>query len=124
MARKHQRAKTFAQFLRAPTWSETDAARRGEHAVRSGGVNPAGEFFDPFGKQVVRQKAEISPEDAQRAVDAGALVVAEGCGCGGGPGGCSPRMAGRPGSERTARRACAHFHPEIRLANMARVVGQ
>jgi hypothetical protein len=34
---------------------------------------------------------DASPEEARRLVQAGALVVAEVCGCGGGYGGCTPK---------------------------------
>jgi hypothetical protein len=88
--KKAQRGKSLAELAAEPTWSETSDARKGEHAPRPGGVNPAGEFFDPTGVKLTLRRAKASAREAQRAVDDGALVVAEACGCGGGPGGCTP----------------------------------
>lgn len=90
MAKKGQRAKTFVELASEPTWSETAAARTGEHAIRPGAMNVAGDFFDPRGQRLVLTDADIDPAVAQQAVDAGAWVVAESCGCGGGSGGCKP----------------------------------
>lgn len=90
MAKKGQRAKTIAELASEPTWSQTVAAHTGKHAVRPGAVNAAGDLFDPRGQRVVIADADIGPAVAQQAVNAGALVVAESCGCGGGLGGCKP----------------------------------
>lgn len=90
MAKKSPaRPKTFAELVAEPTWSETDAGRE-EHAPVPGGVNRSGEFFDPAGLKLVLREADVSLSNAQYAVDHGALVVAEACGCGGEPGGCVP----------------------------------
>ncbi|MGG5258668.1 hypothetical protein [Phycicoccus avicenniae] len=90
MAKKGPRAKTFAELAGEPTWSETAAVRTGQHAVRLGGTNVAGEFFDPSGNRLALEAADVSTDAAQEALDAGALVVAESCGCGGDFGGCTP----------------------------------
>ena len=90
MARRGERAKTFAELAIEPTWSETDAARQGKYAPRPGGVNPAGEFFDLQGRKLHLEQADATEREVQEAVDAGALVVAEACGCGGG-GACAPQ---------------------------------
>lgn len=89
MAKKRRRATTFAELAGQPMWSETEAARTGEHAVRPGAVNVAGDFFDPSGRRLVVESVDIGVDVAQQLVDAGALVVAESCGCGGGYGGCT-----------------------------------
>lgn len=90
VAKKGQRARTFVELAAEPTWSQTAAARTGAHAVRPGAVNAAGEFFDPDGRGLTLVDGDLGPAQAQRAVDAGALVVAECCGCGGGSRGCTP----------------------------------
>jgi hypothetical protein len=75
--------------------------------VRAGGFNTSGQFFAPSGEQVVLKKTSVSPSEAAELVAAGALVVFEGCGCGGSAGGCTPewldteqvariRVAGKP----------------------------
>lgn len=91
MARKTSRAKTFVELAAEPTWSETPASRTGKYASRPGGVNPAGEFFDPDGVKLELQVEDASTDQAQQAVDAGAAVVIERCGCGGGLRSCTPR---------------------------------
>ncbi|MCE1177884.1 MAG: hypothetical protein LWW86_02450 [Micrococcales bacterium] len=90
VARKTARAKTLAQLAAEPTWSESQASHTGRHAPRPGGVNSAGEFFDPRGVKLALQLADASEEQAQQAVDAGASIAIESCGCGGAPG-CTPR---------------------------------
>ena len=56
--------------------------------VRPGGVNPAGDFFDPAGN-LLTLVGRIQPGEAQELVAAGAQLAYEGCGCGGSAG-CSP----------------------------------
>lgn len=73
MARKATRAKTFAELAAEPTWSERQASRTGKYAPRPGGLNPAGEFFDPQGVELELQLEDASAEQAQQAVDVGAL---------------------------------------------------
>lgn len=91
-ARPPRRSKpTFADLVKEPTWSESQRTRTGRFAVRPGGVNGAGEFFDPSGLQLWLQAEETTVDEAQRLVDTGALVIAEGCGCGGWYAGCTPR---------------------------------
>lgn len=101
MAARTPRRQTFADLVKEATWSETAASRSGRYAPRPGGVSPAGEFFDPEGLVLSVIEEDVSVEEAKRRVDAGALIVAESCGCGGGPGGCAPRWRAR----RTARPA-------------------
>jgi len=79
---------------REPTFSEIVSEERAKPVlfltdVSSGEVNGEGKFFDPDGKLMTRVKSEITPKEARRYVNHGALVAYEGCGCGGG-GGCSP----------------------------------
>ena len=50
----------------------------------------AGQFFDPHGLELRLITRDVTGAVAQRLVDAGALVVVEECGCGAGPGGCTP----------------------------------
>lgn len=88
MAKKGPKGKTFAELASEPTWSQTKAARTGENAIRPGAMNVAGDFFDLRGQRLVLEDADIGPGVAQQAVDSGASVVAESCGCGGGRGGC------------------------------------
>jgi hypothetical protein len=70
--------------------------------VRAGRFNASGQFFDPSGSVLTRVSSSISPADAARMVAEGALVVFEGCGCGGSAGGCVPqwiaaeKLSGKP----------------------------
>jgi hypothetical protein len=82
---------TFKDLVQQPTWSEGVKSRTGANAVRPGGFNAAGEFFDPSGEVLHLADEDVAPDVAQRLVDAGALVVMEECGCGGMPPGCRPR---------------------------------
>lgn len=91
MSKKGAKRQVFADIVKEPTWSETSAAHSGLYAPRPGGVNGAGEFFDPDGELLHLVATSVSPGRAQRLIDAGALVVVETCGCGGGPGGCTPQ---------------------------------
>lgn len=91
MAKKRV-APTFKDLLKQPTWSETEEATHGAHAIRPGKFNHAGEFFSPSGTRLEKQRSELTPAQAQRFVAEGALVAYEGCGCGG-SGGCTPSWA-------------------------------
>lgn len=86
-----QKGPTFADLVKQPTWSESEAAVTGQHAPRPGRFNAAGEFFDPDGMRLRPVQGDATPEEAQRLVSAGALVVYESCGCGGWVGSCTPR---------------------------------
>ena len=87
---KSPRRSTFADLVQQPTWSETKAAHTGSHAPRPGSFNAAGDFFDPAGRKLRLAAADIEPEQAKALVEAGAMVVAEACGCGGFSGDCTP----------------------------------
>jgi hypothetical protein len=87
---KRPKGQTFAELLNEPTWSEGAHPRTGEHAVRPGHFNRAGEFFDPEGRQLRLRHEDIEPEEARARVAAGAWVAFEACGCGGNAPGCSP----------------------------------
>jgi hypothetical protein len=87
---KNARRQTFADLIKAPTWSQSKASAGGQYAPRPGRFNRAGEFFDPAGHKLLLRDEDIPVEEAQRLVNAGALVVAEGCGCGGWSGDCTP----------------------------------
>ncbi|XGX79149.1 hypothetical protein LQK93_01948 [Terrabacter sp. BE26] len=82
---------TFADLVREPTWSETDASSTGQHAPRPGGFNAAGEFFDLDGKSLHLVSEDVTEEEAQALLEAEAGVVIETCGCGGSYGGCTPQ---------------------------------
>jgi len=86
---KKSKAPTFAELLKQPTWSEGGARVSGEHAVRPGRYNSAGELFDPSGRPIRPRQECATPELAQELVNGGALVAHEGCGCGGWQG-CQP----------------------------------
>ncbi|GAA2740957.1 hypothetical protein GCM10009868_05140 [Terrabacter aerolatus] len=86
--------RTFTEILTEPTWSESEAARSGQHAPRPGTFNAAGDFFDPHGTRLEPVRDDVTPDEAQRLVDAGALVVHEACGCGGWGAGCTPTWLG------------------------------
>ena len=88
--RKRQPGPTFADLIKQPTWSQTDAPRKGQHAPRPGRFNGAGEFFDLNGSQLSLVAENVTEEEAQALLEAGAAVVAETCGCGGAYGGCTP----------------------------------
>lgn len=88
---KSRQRQTFADLVKKPTWSETDASRSGQHAPRPGGFNAAGEFFDLDGKSLHLVSGDVTEGEAQTLVEAGAGVVIETCGCGGTYGGCAPR---------------------------------
>jgi hypothetical protein len=90
MAKNAARRQTFADLVKEPTWSQTEASRGGRYAARPGRFNGAGEFFDPAGQRLLLREDDIEVEEAQRLVDGGALVVAESCGCGGWYGDCTP----------------------------------
>ena len=85
-----RRPPTFAQLAKEKTWSETAVSHSGQFAVRPGARNQAGHFFDPNGVRLHLQTEDASPGEAQRQVRAGALVIAETCGCGGWFGDCTP----------------------------------
>ena len=87
---KSPRQPTFADLVRQPTWSETDAAHSGSHAPRPGRFNAAGDFFDLAGRKLRLVAEDVAPGEAKALVDAGARVVAEVCGCGGFGGNCTP----------------------------------
>ncbi len=87
---RNPRRQTFGDLVKEPTWSDTNPSRTGRNAPRLGAFNAAGEFFDLTGLVLDLVHEEVSPADAQRLVNGGASVVAEGCGCGGTYGGCSP----------------------------------
>ncbi|MET3638279.1 hypothetical protein [Curtobacterium oceanosedimentum] len=61
----------------------------GRFAVRPGTFNLAGELFTPAGVRLTRRETDVSEETAAALVRAGAEVVYEACGCGGG-GPCKP----------------------------------
>ena len=84
------RQRTFADLTQEPTWSETDASRSGQYEPRPGGFNGAGEFFDPDGIKLRLVAEDATEDEAQALIDGGAVVVAEGCGCGGSYGDCTP----------------------------------
>lgn len=88
VARK-SKGPTFAELIKQPTWSEAKSRQAGEHAVRPGRYNHAGELFDPSGRLLVLEREDITPQRAQELVSGGALVAHEGCGCGGWAG-CQP----------------------------------
>ena len=88
MTRK-SKATTFAELLKQPSWSESDARVSREHAVRPGTYNAAGELFDPSGRPMVLEREDVTPGLAQKLVEGGALVAHELCGCGGWTG-CPP----------------------------------
>jgi hypothetical protein len=88
VARK-SKGPTFAELLKQRTWSEAEPRESGEHAVRPGKYNHAGELFDPSGQLLVLQQEDISPQRAQELVRGGARVAHEVCGCGGWAG-CQP----------------------------------
>jgi len=71
-------------------------------AVRPGGFNLVGTFFDPDGHPVERV-GELSPGEARAAVAAGALLAFEGCGCGGSASGCEPEWASAEACSSLAR---------------------
>lgn len=85
---KKRNSPTFKDILGEATWSERDDDPRGEHAIRPGAFNIAGEFFDQSGARLTRT-GEATPAEAQRLVADGAHIAFEGCGCGGWNG-CSP----------------------------------
>lgn len=87
---KSPRQQPFADLVQEPTWSETDASRSGQYAPRPGGFNAAGEFFDPDGIKLRLVAEDATEDEAQALIEAGAAVVAEGCGCGGSYGDCTP----------------------------------
>lgn len=88
MAKKPKGA-TFSELMKQPTWSEAGVRGSGEHAVRPGKYNAAGDLFDPSGEPILLQQELVSPELAQELVKRGALVAHESCGCGGWTG-CQP----------------------------------
>lgn len=80
----------MADLAKEPTWSETPRSTSGRHRKTPGTVNAAGQFSDPHGLELRLITRDVTGAVAQRLVDAGALVVVEECGCGAGPGGCTP----------------------------------
>jgi hypothetical protein len=77
---------------RKPTFAEivenVRATPKTPITVRPGTFNADGQFFDPSGTLLTRTKNSIAESKAADLVADGALVVFEGCGCGGG--GCIP----------------------------------
>lgn len=64
----------------------------GAQGVRPGRFNLAGEFFEPSGSRLTLCETELPPARALEAVQAGALLAFEACGCSGdGAGGCEIR---------------------------------
>src|SRR6478735_11621475 len=93
MRKRKQSGSTFADLVKEPTWSQGDASRKGLHAPRPGRFNGAGEFFDPSGSQLKLVAGDITEEEAQRLLEAGAAIAYEACGCGGAYGDCTPVWA-------------------------------
>lgn len=81
MSSRNER-RTFADIV-------AEAAAEPPHVrvVRPGGHNDDGDFFDPAGNLLVRVR-EIASRTARELVRDGAQLAFEGCGCGGGVGGC------------------------------------
>ena len=90
MGKRHQR-QTFADLVKQPMWSETNASRKGQQAPRPGRFNAAGDFFDLDGNRLQLVSEDVTEEEAQNLLDAGASVVIETCGCGGSYGDCTPQ---------------------------------
>jgi hypothetical protein len=86
---KKSKGPTFSELLKRPTWSEGEARVSGEHAVRPGKYNAAGELIGPSGRPILLQQEFVTPQLAQELVERGALVAHEVCGCGGWTG-CQP----------------------------------
>ncbi len=78
--RKHKPTlKEIAEELRnAPA-----PPRGGATAVRPGGYNGAGEFFDPAGNLLIESQATVTPTVALELARSGAVLAFEECGCGG-----------------------------------------
>ncbi|GAA2485351.1 hypothetical protein [Terrabacter carboxydivorans] len=93
MRKRKQPGATFADLVKEPTWSQSDASRSGQHAPRPGRFNGAGEFFDLSGSQLELVVGNVPAEEAQRLLEAGAALVSESCGCGGSYGDCTPVWA-------------------------------
>lgn len=93
MRKRKPTGPSFADLVKEPTWSQSDASRSGRHASRPGRFNGAGEFFDPSGSQLQLVAENITAEEAQQLLEAGAALVAESCGCGGTYGDCTPVWA-------------------------------
>jgi len=82
-----RRKRTFAEIV-----EEVRATPPTPIQVRPGGVNAAGQLFDPSGS-LLAARSVIDPARAAALVSDGALVAFEGCGCGGFAGGCQPQWA-------------------------------
>ena len=78
--RKHKPTlKEIARDLR-----ETPPPPRGRsNAVRPGGYNASGEFFDPAGNGLTTSRSAVTPQEALDLALVGASIAFEGCGCGG-----------------------------------------
>lgn len=51
--------------------------------VRFGTVNGVGQFFDPQGRLLAKDRAQLTPVEAAEHLQQGAVLAFEGCGCGG-----------------------------------------
>ncbi len=69
MAAKAVQRPTFADLVREPTWSETDAARSGRYAPTSGRFNRVGDLYD-----LDLRSHELAPEPAEGRTDLDAVV--------------------------------------------------
>lgn len=81
----------------------------GRFAVRPGTFNLNGDFFTLDGVPLELADENVDPVAARELVRAGAAVVFERCGCGGGVGGCVPQWPNRLESRRVAAEAAPRF---------------
>jgi hypothetical protein len=79
----HVKRPTFRDIV-----AEVQRAPRQLIDVRPGSVNGKGQLFDPHGRLLTKDHAQITPADAAEQIRQGALLAFEGCGCGG-SGACS-----------------------------------